>query len=262
MTHLWTVQTWSISRSVFCRSCSPRECIQKGRIRRDDRQDSDHKTKKTTEIIKQKWINRDGDTTSPHLNEHHLNVCVSLTFLLYLWSPYVIGQTIIFLPCDFYLLSFFFLFSSPNLVDWCLPYLHTWCGLSANLRCMSETCCTRLAGNAGRKKVAKNRHLGTIAQSCRAISSQLRHVSTIGKKLVKQRYVLHMFPQYSELWPTDGWDPSGSLRHPCKFQRVSRLGSVTARHLVAGVSQTLRRWTEGATCVRQGDHHVGHWPTF
>ena len=73
-----------------------------------------------------------------------------------------------------------------------LPYLHTWCGLSANLRCRSETCCTRLAGNAGCKKVAKNRHLGTIAQLCRAISSQLRHVSTIGKKLVKQRYVLHM----------------------------------------------------------------------
>jgi len=29
-----------------------------------------------------------------------------------------------------------------------------------------------------------------------------------------------------------------------------------------GVSQTLRRWTEGATYIRQGDHHVGHWPTF
>jgi len=28
------------------------------------------------------------------------------------------------------------------------------------------------------------------------------------------------------------------------------------------ISQTLRRWTEGATYVRQGDHHVGHWPTF
>jgi len=26
-----------------------------------------------------------------------------------LWSPYVIGQTIIFMPCDFYLLSSFFL---------------------------------------------------------------------------------------------------------------------------------------------------------
>ena len=54
------------------------------------------------------------------------------------------------------------------------------------------------------KKVAKNRHLGTIAQICRAISSQLRHVSTIGKKLVKQRYVLYMFPQYGELRLTNG----------------------------------------------------------
>jgi len=30
-------------------------------------------------------------------------------------------------------------------------------------------CCTQLAENAGPKKVAKNRHLGTIAQLCRAI---------------------------------------------------------------------------------------------
>ena len=30
----------------------------------------------------------------------------------------------------------------------------------------------------------------------------------------------------------------------------------------SGVSQTLRRWTEGATYIRQGDHHVWHWPTF
>jgi len=82
------------------------------------------------------------------------------------------------------------------------------------------------------------------------------------KKLVKQRYVLHTCSQYGELRPTSNWDRSGSLRHPCKFQWVSRLGSVTARHLVVGVSQTLWHWTEGATYVRQGDHHVGHWPTF
>jgi len=42
-------------------------------------------------------------------------------------------------------------------------------------------CCLRLAANTGRKKVAKNRHLGTIAQLCPAISS---HVSTIGKNLL------------------------------------------------------------------------------
>jgi len=31
---------------------------------------------------------------------------------------------------------------------------------------------------------------------------------------------------------------------------------------VLGISQTLRRWTEGGTYIRQGGHHVGHWPTF
>jgi len=82
------------------------------------------------------------------------------------------------------------------------------------------------------------------------------------KKTVKQQYVLHMSAQYGELRPTSGWDLFTTLGYPCKFPLVLRLGSVTARHLVVGVSQTLRRWTEGATYIRQGDHHVGHWPTF
>jgi len=91
-----------------------------------------------------------------------------------------------------------------------------------------------VAANTGRKKVAKNRHLGTIAQLCRAISSQLRHVSTIGKKLVKQQYLLYMSPQYCALRPTSGWDHFVSLGHPYKFQRVWRLGSVTGRHSSSG----------------------------
>ena len=82
------------------------------------------------------------------------------------------------------------------------------------------------------------------------------------KKLTKQQCVLQMSPQYGELRPTSGWDRSGILGHPCKFQLVSHLGSVTARHVVVGVSETLRRWTEGATYIRQGGHHVGHRPTF
>jgi len=32
--------------------------------------------------------------------------------------------------------------------------------------------------------------------------------------------------------------------------------------LVVGISQTLRHLTEGTTYIRQGGHHVGHWPTF
>jgi len=82
--------------------------------------------------------------------------------------------------------------------------LHVVWPYSANLECRSEMCCTWLAAYAGPKKVAKNRHLSTIAQLCQAISSQIRHVATIGKKLVKQQYVLHMSSQYGELRPTSG----------------------------------------------------------
>jgi len=51
-------------------------------------------------------------------------------------------------------------------------------------------CCTWLAGYTGCKNDAKNRHLLTIAQFCRAISSQLRHVSTIGKNLLSSNIAL------------------------------------------------------------------------
>jgi len=132
-----------------------------------------------------------------------------------LWSPYVIGQTIIFSSCGFYLLLSFF--SSPNLsgqrLDVCLPYFGTWCGPSLNLECRSEMCCTQLAGNAEPKKSPKICHLGTIAQLCQAISSQLRDVWKIGKKLVKQ-HLPHTPSQYVELRPTSGWDPFVSLGHP------------------------------------------------
>ena len=49
-------------------------------------------------------------------------------------------------------------------------------------------------------------------------------------KVVKQQYLFYMSSQYGELRPTSGWDRFASLGHASKFQRVSRLGSVTARH--------------------------------
>jgi len=51
---------------------------------------------------------------------------------------------------------------------------------------------TAAAAAAGPNKSPKMRHLGTIVQFRRTISSQLRHVSTIGKKNVKQQYLLYM----------------------------------------------------------------------
>jgi len=78
------------------------------------------------------------------------------------------------------------------------------------------------------KKSPEIRHLGTIAELCWAISSQLRHVSTVRKKLVKQQCLLHMSSQYGEHRPTNSWDRFTSLVHLSKFQWVSGLGFVTA----------------------------------
>jgi len=126
----------------------------------------------------------------------------------YLWPPYVIGA-MIFLPCGFFLLSIFFFLFFPRLISAATAWMSTillyiWCGLSANLECRSEMCCTRLAENTGRKKVVKNRHLGTISQRYRVISSQLRHVSTIGKNLISSNISPTCPPQYSELRPICG----------------------------------------------------------
>jgi len=84
------------------------------------------------------------------------------------------------------------------------------------------------------QKWHKNRHLHTIAQLCQAISSQLRHVLTIGEKLVKERYLLHMSSQYGELRLTSGRGRFGSLGHPSKFQRRSHLGFITAATSLTG----------------------------
>ena len=158
-----------------------------------------------------------------------------------------------------------------------------------------------------------------------SISSQLRHISTIGKKLVKQQYLLHNSSQYGELRPASGSDRFTSLwqcsksQHSTGFeswlcycsdvahQRPTKLctifgnllgwytiyvntefcqvqnslcvpslafsyiGNVTARHLSSGrqpkFAACYMEWnygtfTDGATYIWLGCHHVGHCPIF
>jgi len=90
-------------------------------------------------------------------------------------------------------LLFLLLFFSSLILSGRLPYFHAWCGFSANSECMCEMCCMWLAGNTGCKNDVTNRHLCTIAQLSPAISSQLRHESTIGKRLLNSN-LLHISP--------------------------------------------------------------------
>jgi len=49
---------------------------------------------------------------------------------------------------------------------------------------------------------------------------------------------------------------------PTNFNGFRILTALLHGSLVVGVGQTLRHWTEGSTYIRQGEHHVGNWPTF
>ena len=156
-------------------------------------------------------------------------------------------RTLYFCP-----VSIFFLFSSPNLSGHRLDVYHTLTHdvvfVRIYVECKSEMCCTRLAGNAGPKKSPKIRHLGTIAQLCRAISSQLRHISTIGKKLVKQHCLPRMSSQYGELQPAEiCWRVWGI---PTNFN-----GSVTAWHSSSGHQPNF-------VSLSRGRHlHSAGWPS-
>jgi len=94
---------------------------------------------------------------------------------------------------------------------------------------MSQMCHTRLAENTGCKK-SPFRHYRTTLSGC--IFAAKACIDNRKKTLVKHWYLLRM--SYGELRPTNGWDLLASLGHPCKFQQVSCLGSVTARHSSSG----------------------------
>jgi len=136
---------------------------------------------------------------------------------------------------------FFLACSQPSEIG-CLPYFHTSCGRSANLGCRSETCCTRLAKNTGRKKSPKIRHWGTIVQLCQAISSQLRHVSAIGKKILLSSNISstcpHDMANFSPLVAEIGSVVWGT---PGKFNRFCILAALLHGTPAVGVSQSLRR---------------------
>jgi len=89
-----------------------------------------------------------------------------------------------------YIFLAFFFFSSPNLSGRRLDVYHTSTHGVALVRIYNAGL-KRAARRSLKIPDAKNGHLSTIAQLCPAISSQLRHVLTIGK-IVKQQYLLHV----------------------------------------------------------------------
>jgi len=119
----------------------------------------------------------------------------------------------------FFALSFFLAYSQPSQIGCKWNMLHTagWKYTTQN--------------------ISKIRHLGTIAQICRAVSSQLRHISTIWKKLLNSNIsstcsqnMVNFGPLAAEIGlPVRSTPPSfngfrvlASLLHRCRSRDVNQ----------------------------------------
>jgi len=81
------------------------------------------------------------------------------------------------------------------------------------------------------------------------------------EKNFKHRYLLHKSSWYGELRSTNSWDLLASLGHPCKFQWLSHLGSVTARHTSSGRQPNfavLNRWRHLYSAGRPSSWALAH----
>jgi len=118
--------------------------------------------------------------------------------------------------------------------DWmstCLPYFHTWCGLSANLGCGSETCYKRLAKNTGRKNSPSS------ASSRNFVGIYLRNSGTY-RQSVKNLFNSNIsstcpynMVDFGSLAAEICWRVWGT---PANFNGFHVLAAFTARHSSSG----------------------------
>ena len=123
--------------------------------------------------------------------------------------------------------------------DFCVKaYFHTWCGLSANLECTSEMCCTRLAGNTGRKKSQFWHHRiilsGCIFAADAYIDDRKKNLLNIDTFPTCPLNIVNVGLVTAEIC----WRVWGT---PANFNGFHVLAALLHGTLVVGVSQTLRR---------------------
>jgi len=123
-------------------------------------------------------------------------------------------------------------------------------------------CCTRLAKRTGRKKIAENspsRHRRTALSGY--IFATKARIDNRKKNLLDSNISTcpHNMVNFGPLVAEIGSVVWGT---PANFNGFRVLAALLHGTVVVGVNQTLRRRREGPTYIRQGGHHVGHWPTF
>jgi len=115
-------------------------------------------------------------------------------------------------------------------------------------------CCTRLVGNTGRKKSPFWHHRTTLSGyifGIKACIDNLKKMLNSNTSSTCPDNIVTFGLLTAEIrWRV--W------RTPANFNGFRVLAALLHCTLVVGVSQTLRRWTEGATYIRQGGRHIKH----
>jgi len=172
-------------------------------------------------------------------------------------------RTLYFCPVvsSFYLLLFFLAYSQPSQIG-CLPYFHTWCGLSANLGCSVWNVLHAACWKYRTQKIAKSspsgHHRTTLSGYIFATKARIDNRKNLLNSNISPTRP-HNMENFGPLTAEIGLPVWGT---PANFNGFHLLAALLHGTLVVGVSQTLRGWTEGTTYIRQGGHHVGHWPIF
>jgi len=152
--------------------------------------------------------------------------------MIALWNK--AGHYIFALCISIFFFFYLFSFSSPNLSRRRLDVYHTSTHGVALVR-IRNACLKYDARRSLKVQDAKNRHFGTISQLYRAVSSKLRHVYRQWEKNLLNVHTsstcTHYMVNFGLLTAEICWLVWGT---PTNIKRVSRLGSVTARHSSSG----------------------------
>jgi len=124
---------------------------------------------------------------------------------------------------------------------WCEFRMQVWHVLHA-ARCKCRT-------QKGHPKSPSGHHRTTLSGYIFATKA---HIDNRKKNLLSSNVSSTCPPKFVYLRPTSGWDLLASLGHPCKFQWVSHLGSVTARHSSSGRQPNF-------AALNRGHHLYSAW---
>jgi len=116
----------------------------------------------------------------------------------------------------------------------CLPYFHTWCGLSANLECRFEMCFSRLAGNTGRRN-SQSHHRTTLSGyifTTKACIDNWKKLLNSNISSTCPHDVMNFGPLTAEI----SWRVWGT---PANFNRFHILASLLHRRCSTEVNKTL-----------------------